>query len=289
MGYLLANSILIAIYSILALSLNYITGYTGLLSLSHAAFFGIGAYTTAILTSQYDYSFITATLGAVAVTAIVASLASTFILKLKDDSLMLVSFGFSIIVYNILLNWTSLTNGALGIKGIPTPIIFGVDFFDRYLFLGLAIVIATFTYLIFNKIVKSPYGRILKGIRENETVMQNSGHNTSKYKHSAFILGSTFAALAGSLIATNSPYTIMPNAFELMESVLILIIIITGGLANMRGAILGTIIILIFPEVLKFTGIPQSIMAETRQILYGVLLIVLMYYRPQGVLGKYKV
>ena len=286
MEYLIENSILIAIYSILAITLNYVAGYAGILSIAHGAFFGIGAYSTAILTTQFGFSFIAAATLGILITMLAAAISSIFILRLKGDSLMLVSFGFAIIAFNIFINWTNLTDGALGIKNIPTPEIFGFSFESRPLFLALCIFTAIIIYLFFNHIGKSPYGRVLKGIRENQDVMANSGHDIQTYKHSAFILGSTAAAIAGALFATNSPYIITPKNFELMQSVLILIIIIAGGFGNIRGAVLGTIVILLTPELLRFVGLPE---AEYRQIFYGLILISLMYFRPQGLLGKYKI
>ena len=288
MEYILEQAILIGIYSILAMSLNYIAGYAGILSIAQGAFFGVGAYTTAILMSAHGIGFITALIAAIIVTLIVAVISSYFILKLKDDSLMLVSFGFAIIIFNLFQNLKDLTGGALGINRIPAPEIFGINFGqgNREYFAALVLIFVILTYLFFRRITKTTYGRVLKGIRENELVMQNTGHDTSTYKHSAFIIGSTIAAVAGALFATNSPNLITPMNFQLMESVTILIIIITGGFGNMKGSILGTIIVLLIPDLFEFIGLRQ---AELPQIFYGLLLISLMYFRPQGLLGKYKI
>lgn len=288
MDYILELSIIISIYSILAISLNYIAGYTGILSIAQAAFFGIGAYSTAILMIDFQMNFLAAMPLAFLITMIIAGISSIFILKLKGDSLMLVSFGFALIVYNVLLNLKDLTNGALGIKRIPAPEFLGVDFSDRTFFLILCLFLLGFTYCFFHRIVKSSYGRVLNGIRENELVMENSGHNTKLYKYSVFIIGSAFAGIAGALFATNSPYFISPTNFNLIDSVLILVIIIFGGFGNIHGSIPGVIAIILFPEALRFLDLPQGVFAELRQILYGLLLFGLIYFRPQGLFGKYK-
>lgn len=288
MDYLLHIGILICLRGILAISLNYIAGYTGIMSLSHLSFAGVGAYATAVLMKNFEFSFLGAIPLALILTAIIAFLASIPILKLKDDSLMLVSFGFALIMYNLMLNLSSLTNGALGIKGVPSAVIAGVNFFDKSYFFLLCLFILILCFLFFRKIVSSPYGTVLKGIRENESVTQNSGHNTKYYKYSVFVLAAVFAGLEGALFATYNNY-IEPSLFNLLPSVMILIMIIFGGLASMRGAILAVIILTLAEEGLRFIGLPSSIMAETRQILYGLLLFALIYFRPQGLLGEYKV
>ncbi len=288
MDYLLHLAIVSAIFSILALSLNYIAGFSGILSLSHATFYGIGEYSTAILTTQHDFNFIPSVLSGLILSGLIAYLASFPILKLQNDSLVLVSFGFSIIAFNIMLNWNGLTNGPLGIKGIQAPNILGVSFFEKPYFFGLVFITAILTYFFFKKIVSSPYGIIIKGIRENPTVTAVNGHNVLRYQRSVFVTGAIFAAIAGSFTATFLTF-IEPKLFELMPSLLILIMVILGGLASLKGSILGATILILLPEALRFIGLPNQYLAESQQIIYGLSLILIMYLRPQGLLGKYKI
>jgi len=288
MDYILHILIIISIFSILTLSLNYIAGFTGILSLSHATFYGIGAYATAILTTQHGFTFLPSVAVGMVLSAIVAWLVSFPILKLKEDSLILVSFGFAIIAYNVMLNWTSLTKGPLGIKGIQAPTILGFSFFQKPFFLALVLVILAITYLIFRKITRSPYGTIIKGIRENPTVTSVNGHAVAKYQRSVFTLGAVFAAVAGSLMATFLAF-IEPKPFELLSSVLILIMVILGGFSNLKGSILGAALLILIPEALRFAHFPHSILAEMQQIIYGLILVLLMFFRPQGILGKFKI
>ncbi len=288
MDYFLHLAIVVTIFSILAMSLNYVAGFTGILSLSHATFYGIGAYATAILTTQYGFSFVPSVVIGMVLTAIIAYAASFPILKLKEDSLVLVSFGFSIIMFNVMLNWTSLTKGPLGIKGIMAPEILGVNFFSKPYFFALVLAVAIITYFFFKRITSSPYGIIMKGIRENQTVAAVNGHNVLRYQRSVFVVGAVFAAIAGSFTATFLAF-IEPKLFELMPSMLILIMIILGGMASLKGSVLGAFILILVPEALRFLGLPPSILAEVQQMIYGLVLILVMYLRPQGLMGEYKI
>jgi len=288
MDYILHIAILITIFSILSMSLNYVAGYTGILSLSHATFYGIGAYTTAILTTQHGFSFVPSVLVGMLLTGLIAYLASFPILKLKEDALVLVSFGFSVIMFNVMLNWTNLTKGPLGIKGIMAPDILGLNFFSKPLFFALVLLVAMFTYFFFRRITSSPYVIIMKGIRENQTVAAVNGHNVLRYQRSVFVVGAVFAAIAGSFTATFLSF-IEPKLFELMPSMLILIMVILGGMASLKGSVLGAFLLILLPEVLRFVGLPPSILAEVQQMIYGLVLILVMYLRPQGLLGEYRI
>lgn len=288
MDYILHLAIIVSIFSILSISLNYIAGFTGILSLSHATFYGVGAYTTAILTTQYGFGFLPTVGIGIVITALVAWLASFPILKMKEDSLVLVSFGFAIIAYNIMLNWGSLTRGPLGIKGIKAPEIFGLSFFHKPLFLILVLGVAVITYLFFRHITKTPYGTIIKGVRENTTVASVNGHNFRRYQRSVFVLGALFASVAGSLMATYLMF-IEPKLFELMPSVLILIMVILGGMGSLKGSVLGAVILILVPELLRFIGLPHEYLAESQQMIYGLVLVAIMFLRPQGLLGEYKI
>ena len=288
MDYILHLAIVVTIFSILSMSLNYVAGYTGILSLSHATFYGIGAYSTAILTTQHGFSFVPSVLVGMALAAVIAYLASFPILKLKEDSLVLVSFGFAIIMYNVMLNWTGLTKGPLGIKGIMAPEILGLNFFSKPLFFALVFSVAFLCYFFLRRITRSPYGIIMKGIRENQTVAAVNGHNILAYQRSVFVVAAIFAAVAGSFTATFLAF-IEPKLFELMPSMIILIMVILGGMASLKGSVLGTLILILLPELLRFIGLPPSILAEVQQMIYGLVLILVMYLRPQGLLGEYKI
>ena len=288
MDYILHLAITMSIWGILTLSLNYVAGFTGIISLSHATFYGIGAYSTAILTVKYGFSFLLSVAIGMFLAAVIAYIVSIPLLKLQEDAFILVSFGFAIIGYHVLLNWQSITNGALGIKGIKAPVIFGFSFSGKPFFLCLVLVALICTYFILYRIVKSPYGTIMKNIRENSIVASVNGHDVTAYKRSVYTVGALFAALAGSLMATFLMF-IEPKSFELMISVFILIALILGGMGNLKGSILGAVFIILIPEILRFVGFPNTIIGEMQQITYGLILVLLMILRPQGLLGEYKI
>lgn len=287
MEYLIHLAILFAIYVPLAVSLNLVVGYTGLLSVTHAAFYGVGAYATTLLMVNMGWNFIPALIVAMILSGILASVFGFILSRFRDDYYALVSFGFNIIVYSILLNWEDLTRGPLGIPGIPRPEIFGFIFNTNFSFLILSLVLALGIYLISAVIVRSSFGRVLKGIREDEKVLGVFGYNTKVFKLVIFSVTAMMAGLAGGLFATYITF-IDPSTFGLNESIFILAIIILGGIANLRGSVVGALFLILLPEILRFVGFPTDIAAQMRQVVYGVLLVVLMLYRPQGLMGEYK-
>ena len=287
MEYLIHLAILISIYAILGLSLNLVVGFTGLLSVTQAAFYGIGAYATAILLTSTGMNFFIAMIIGMVITGI-CSLAIGFILsKFKDDYYALGSFGFNVIIYSIFLNWQSFTRGPLGIPGISRPSLFGFTFSENVWFLVLSVAFLIIVYFVCRFITRSSFGRVLKAIREDEKAIKVFGYHTLWYKLAIFVIGAMMASIAGSLFASYITF-IDPSSFVLMESIFILAIIILGGLANNKGAVLGAVCLILLPEILRFVGFPDDVAAQMRQVTYGVILILLMLYRPQGLVGEYR-
>lgn len=291
MEYLIHLAILFAIYAILGISLNLVVGYTGLLSITQAAFYGLGAYATAILLTQSGAGFFLSVILGIIITAVIGFLIGIILSRFKDDYYALASFGFNIIVFSIFLNWQSLTRGPLGIPGISRPELRFMNYdlrFDSNLsFLILTSLFLILIYFASRFIVNSSFGRVLKAIREDEKAIQVFGYNTSYFKLAIFVISAAIAAVAGSLFASYITF-IDPSSFTLMESVFILAIIILGGLANLHGSILGALFLILLPEILRFVGFPTDIAAQMRQVVYGIILILLMLYRPQGLVGEYK-
>jgi branched-chain amino acid transport system permease protein len=286
MSYLLHILVLINIYVILAVSLNLVVGYTGLLSLCHAAFYGIGAYIGTLLMVDGGLGFWSALGCAVVGTVLLSFPISIPSLRLKGDYFVLATLGFQVIVFAVLHNWESVTKGSFGVPGIPRPSVAGIaiDSPGAYvLFSGaLAVMCIGLLYLI----GESPYGRVLKAIREDELAAAALGKNVFWYKTSAFSIGAGFAAIPGVIFAGYMQY-IDPTSFTILESVFILSIIIIGGTGNVSGPVLGAVLLVILPEALRFLGMPDAVAANMRQIIYGLALIVLLRYRPQGLLGEY--
>jgi len=287
MEYLLHILVISGIYVILTTSLNLIVGYTGLPSLGHAAFSCVAAYVSSLLALNLGVSpWIGLIIGAcvAGIFGLVIGLSS---LRLKGDYLALATFGFGIIVYSIAKNWVSVTRGPMGLPGIPGFTLFGFALSEIWSYLLLVIIFVLLVLFVINRIVKAPFGRVLKSIREDEVASEILGKNTAKYKLIAFVIGAVFAGVAGSLYAHYITF-IDPSSFTVMESITILLMVVFGGMASIPGSIVGAIILVMFPEALRFLGMPSAIAANTRQMIYGLMLIILMIWRPQGLLGKYR-
>ncbi len=287
MEYFIHLAILISIYSILGVSLNLVVGYTGLLSVTQAAFYGLGAYATAIVMTSFGVNFFVSILIGMAVSGLVALFIGYVLSKFAGDYFALGSFGFNIILFSIFLNWQAVTRGPLGIPGIGKPSLFGFEFSNNISFLILSALIAFGLYHLAQWLGRSSFGRVLKAIREDEKVIRVFGYKTSTYKLMIFVIGAMFASIAGSLFATYITF-IDPSSFTLNESIFILAIIILGGLANNKGAVWGAVFLILLPEFLRFIGFPSDIAAQMRQVVYGLILILLMMFRPQGLMGEYK-
>lgn len=287
MEYILHIFVIAGIYSILTLSLNLVVGYTGLPALGHAAFSCVGAYTSALLALNFGLSpWLGLIIGAV--TASVLALIIGFpVLRLKGDYFALATFGFGVIVYSVSKNWVSLTRGPLGLPGIPGFSLFGYRISEIWSYLILVITLVLLVYSVIRRVVESPFGRVLRGIREDEIAAAALGKNVPKFKLLAFMLGAFYAGLAGSLYAHYITF-IDPSSFTIMESIIILLMVVFGGMGNILGSFIGAIVLVVLPEVLRFLGMPSSIAAPFRQMIYGLLLVLLMLKRPQGILGKYR-
>jgi branched-chain amino acid transport system permease protein len=287
MEYFSHLCILVALYGILALSLNLVMGYAGMISVTHAAFFGIGAYTVAILSTRYDVNFFIALLVSVLLTGLYSLPIGAVLSKFRGDFVALGSVGFNIIIWSVMLNWQSLTRGPLGIPGIAKPELFGFVFKDSFTFFLLSALCLLGIYLVARYIDRSSFGRALKAIREDEEALQVFGYRALQYKLTIFVIGAGMAAVAGSLFASYISF-VDASTFTVNESIFLLSVIILGGLASNRGAVMGAVILVLLPEFLRFIGFPPDIAAQTRQAVYGLMLIILMLYRPQGLVGEYR-
>ncbi|QUH25611.1 branched-chain amino acid ABC transporter permease [Serpentinicella alkaliphila] len=268
------------IYMVLAMSLNLITGITGQLSLGHAAFYGIGAYTSALLSIRLGFGFlITALLGGI-FTAIIASILGAATLKLQGAYLAIVTLGFSEIVRIILLNWMSLTRGPMGITGIPRPKILNYQINSSSDYYYLILIIVVVTYISMNRIIDSRLGRAFRAIKEDDLAAQSMGINVLRYKIMAFTISAFYAGIAGSFYAHYVTY-IDPQSFTFGESIQILSMVVLGGLGSMQGVMLGASILVFAPELMRS-------LAQYRMIIYGGILSIMMIVRPEGILGSRK-
>ena len=277
---------MICLYVILGLSLNLVLGYSGMLSLCHAAFYGIGAYASTLLMVKLGWPFFGAMAAAVVIGGLFAYAISIPSIRFHGDFFVLATLGFQMITYSILLNWTEFTNGPYGIGSIPRPSIFGFEMASPPLFFILAILFAASIFLIVWRLTSVPYGRTLQAVRDDEISALSLGKNVTGFKRSAFTIAGALAAVAGALFAGYASY-IDPTSFTLDESVFILCVVIIGGAGNLRGPIIGAVVLVILPELLRFVGLPDSRAANLRQIIYGLLIVLMMRFRPQGIAGQY--
>lgn len=287
MQYLIHIAVFVTIISILAISLDLVVGFTGLLSVAHAAFYGIGAYGVAILTTDYGWNFFAAVPVAIVISMTIALLIGAVLSKFKGDYYALGSLGFNMIFFGVLINWHSFTHGAVGITGILRPNIFGIVLGRSWQFLIFSSIAALLVYLFARWITRSSFGRVLKAIREDDEITELFGYRTLLFKLAIFTISAGLASIAGALFATYLNF-IDPTTFTVNNSIYMLSIIILGGLANTRGVVLGAVLLTVLPELLRFVGFPSEIAGQMRQLIYGLLLIVLMLYRPRGLMGEFK-
>jgi branched-chain amino acid transport system permease protein len=289
MEYVLHIGIILCIYIILVLSTNLTVGLANLLTMCQAAFYGIGAYIGTYFLMQLNMPFILIALLVMLATGLTSLLVSYASVKLKGDYFILATLGFQMIVYTILYNWVSVTRGPYGIPGIPSIKLFGLWSLDGiYAYFFFALVLAVIVTLIFNKLQRSPFGRMLKAIRTDEMSAKALGRNTVRLKAWAFFISAAFAGVAGLVYASYVSY-IDPTSFTLDESIFIITALFIGGIGSrVWGPVVGAAVVVILPELLRFVGLPDSVAANLRQVIYGLVLIVLMFVRPQGLFGDAK-
>lgn len=288
MEYLINIGILFCIYAMLALSLNMVVGLSGLISLAHAAFYGIGAYAVAILMTAHGFGFWSSLIVGMLLNGIVAFTVGKILSKFKGDYYAIVSAGLSVIVFSVLLNFKTLTKGPLGIYGIGKPQIAGYTFFSSTSFLALSLSVMALFYTLFILIDRSSFGRTLKGLREDEELTVFLGYKTLQYKSFIFTLSAMMAGVAGSFFASYIAF-IDPTSFQLSEGIFFFTMITVGGLSSAFGSIVGAAILLALPESLRFLGLPYETAAQIQQLIYGALLVLMMVFRPQGLFGKFRV
>ena len=286
MEYLLHILILIGIYIILSVSLNLITGYTGLLSIAHAAFYGVGAYVAALMALNLHSPFLINIICAVILSGLLGALVGIPSLRIREDYFVIATFAFQIITFSVLNNWISFTGGPMGLPGIPQPAILGLKISSHLGFFFIVGIFCVLTLWIMRRIVHSPFGRVLMAIREDEVFAQAAGKNVAAHKVGVFVIGAGMAAVAGVMYAYYISF-VDPTSFTVMESIFIISIVIIGGAGSLWGPVVGAVVLVILPEFLRFIGLPSSVAANVRQILYGGLLVAFMMWRPRGLLGKY--
>jgi branched-chain amino acid transport system permease protein len=281
MEYILHLLILICFYTLLSQSLNLSTGFTGLISLAHAGFYGIGAYTTAILSTQFGFSFWLSIPLAMLISGVIAFIVSLIALRTVEDYFIICTLGIQVILFSIMNNWMDLTRGPLGIPRIPSISFFEFGLDSKVSFLLLSLSFVAIVWFLLHNISKSGFGKTLAAISEDEIYSQSIGKNVYLSKTVSFTLSAMFAAIPGTLYAHYISY-IDPTSFTITESIFILSIVIIGGLGNLTGSFLAAAFLVVLPEALRFLGIPDSVAANMRQIIYGLILVIIMMTGKNG-------
>jgi branched-chain amino acid transport system permease protein len=277
-NYLIHLGILVCIYAILTVGLNIAVGFTGLINLGHIAFFGIGAYASALLALN-GFPLWAAIIAAALIAGIAGVVLALPTTRLKGDYLALATLGFAFIMGSIARNWISLTRGPLGLPGIPRY----VRANDTMLLISAASVLLV--ALLAWWLVRTRFGKTLQAIRDDELAAKMLGKNTFAHKIAALGISAAIAGIAGSFFAHYISF-IDPSIFGIGDLVLVLSMLIVGGLASVHGSIVGAAVILLIPEPLRFIGFPSALIGPMREMLFALILLLILIYRPKGIFGK---
>jgi branched-chain amino acid transport system permease protein len=285
MDFLFSYLVLAEIYLLAALSTNLLVGVVGIFSVSQACVVGVGAYIAAFLTLNDTLPF-----GAALAVAALAGMALNILialpsLRVAGDYFVVTSFGIQLLATAVFTNWTDGTGGANGLPGIPPPALFGYAVETTGQYLILTTTAALLACLGFWLLMRAPFGRLLRAIREDELAVAAAGKNVLRAKVSAAALAGALAGISGGLYASFLSF-IDPSSFDLDSSVLLLTMVVVGGARTLAGSVLGTFLLLGLPQALSVIDIPTSIAASCRQLIYGVLLVAFMLFRPQGLVGR---
>ena len=300
-GFAVTVGTVFAIWAILAVSLNLVVGFTGLLSIAHIGFFGIGAYAMAILTSGTSYDalrtdaiptfgwpFFAALPVSAAAAGLAAAVVGVVLNRFRDDIFVLVTFGFAIISYSVFLNWSELTRGAFGIHDIARPEVGGLVLDSDGEFLAFTLLCLALTVAVSWLVVSSSFGRVLLAIREDEGAAEVFGYRVSHYKFAVWVISAMLAGIAGGLFSSWTRF-VDPYSFVLLESIVLVSVVILGGWRR-SGAPCSAC----WPSSCWRRGcasspfLPNESIGQARQAVLGVLLVLLMLFRPQGLVGKYR-
>ena len=277
--YFLHITITCGIYVIVASSLNLVVGQMGYISFGHNALYGIGAYSSGLLMRSADFPFLIA----LPVSALLAGITGLIVgyfplrLRLKGPYFALVTMALGLVIVSVIHNWVSLTGGPLGLTSVPPPVIFGIKFGQRQNYYYLVMVLAWASIYFIHRLMNSPVGRKFVSIREDEEMAETIGVNVVFYKNLCFIISAIMTGAAGSLYAHYSRF-LGPDMFSIMEATDMLIMVIIGGMGTLLGPIIGAIIIVILPELLRG-------LAEYRQVIYSFMLIFTIMFVPKGTIG----
>ncbi len=274
--YLLHILIQGCLLSTLAVSLNLLAGYCGLVSLGQMTFYAIGAYAAALIASAtplgYAVVWPTALIGA----GLLAAAQATATSDLKDDEFAIVTFAMHAVFWMLLMNWVDITRGPLGIPNVPAIQLFGFPFDEPSRFFPLAVILLAVSLFIVWQLHRRPFGMLMKMVRDDEELAEGYGRDVKALRRSVWVIAAIIASSAGILQASYVGY-VHPVSFSSMESTLLLAVVIIGGPGTLWGPVIGAFIITVVPEALRFIGFPAAQAANIRQILLGLVLVIVVF------------
>jgi len=284
MNFFLSFVILAEIFSIAALSTNLLMGIIGIFSVAQAAIMGIGAYTVALLMMS-GVPFFVALLAAIVLCAAVNVISSLPSLRLAGDYFIITSFGTQLVATAVFINWQGLTGGASGLFDIPLATIGGWTFATARQFVLLSTLCLGAVAGSFWLLMRSSYGRLLHAIRQDEIAAVAAGRRVLRAKVGVAAVSGAYAGIAGGLYATYISF-IDPTSFDIHVSVLVVTPLVVGGARTLAGSIIGPFLLIAVPQLLAMIDLPSTLLGPMRQLVYGLILIAFMLWRPQGIAGR---
>jgi branched-chain amino acid transport system permease protein len=273
-------AIMAGIFGVLAMSLNLLLGYTGQLSLGHAAFFGVGAYTSALLTLKLEWSFWPALAVAVGLAGAAGFFIGRLALKLRGAYFVLVTISFAGVISLVSVNWIELTNGPLGLPGVPAPELGPWSLRTKTAYYYLVLAAVALSYAVCRRIVRSRIGRALVAFRENEALAESIGVDVTHYLVLAAVVSAAMAGLGGSLYAHYTRF-VSPEVFLFTYTVTMVIMVVAGGKGTLAGPLVGAVLFTVLPEALRAAASWQW-----QMLAYGVLLVALVFFLPRGIVPR---
>jgi branched-chain amino acid transport system permease protein len=278
--YHLHVAIMAGIFGVLALSLNLLLGYTGQLSLGHAAFFGIGAYTSALLTLRLEWSFWPALAAAMALAGAAGWFVGRLSLKLRGAYFVLVTISFAGVISLVSVNWIELTNGPLGLPGVPAPELGPWSLRTKSAYYYLVLAAVALCYAVCRRLVNSRIGRAFVALRENEPLAESVGVEVTHYLVAAAVVSAAMAGLGGSLYAHYTRF-VSPEVFLFTYTVTMVIMVVAGGKGTLAGPLVGAVLFTVLPETLRAVASWQW-----QMLAYGLLLVLLLFFLPRGIVPQ---
>lgn len=268
MEYWLGVATLVGIYMIAVLDVSILCGFTGMFSMGHAGFMAIGAYTSALLTKNFDMPVFLGVIAGMVTSSVIGAIISYPTLKLRDDYFIIVTLGIGEAIKLIIQNAASITGGARGLADIPK----GSNFVNVW-------IIVVITVIVLKSFINSRHGRNCVAVREEELAAQSVGINVFQYKMEAMVISCALCGCAGALLGHYMHY-LQPNMFTMVKSDELVIMVILGGRGSLTGTILAGLLMLPLPELLRFGSAEQW-----RMVLYGFLVVIVILFRPAGIMG----